>query len=396
MRPADRLLVAFIALSITAGIAGGVMQLLLPLYAISLQVSAAGVGMIRGVAQFGGLTTSLPGGFLIDRFGARRVYTVSCLLDAALIVLIPSAPTLSLLTGCLFLEGALGTLRWTTVNSAFFSSLNSIGHARAGWTRASLAMGANFMGPLLGGLLAGRVGFRASYALVAAVVAAPALVMPFWTSNGISSRTATPREETLLDQFRGLMGNRLLWRVALLQGAAISCNSAFLVYIVLLVVDTLAGTPRLASMLIAAQGGAFVAIMLCGGRLLDRCRLRGLYAAAFLAQAAGLLMCGTLTTGWLLGTGAVAFGLGTGLVTTISFSRLGKMTGEKGKLAGLFFLVTGTGVALGPIWGGLLVQMWGVRAAFTGFVPVVLAALLAVTLPVREAAVVAGEQAVPS
>ena len=245
-------------------------------------------------------------------------------------------------------------------------------------------------------LLAGRVGFRASYALVAAVVAAPALVMPFWTSNGISSRTATPREETLLDQFRGLMGNRLLWRVALLQAAAISCNSAFLVYIVLLVVDTLAGTPRLASMLIAAQGGAFVAIMLCGGGLLDRCRLRGLYAAAFLAQAAGLLMCGTLSTGWLLGAGAVAFGLGTGLVTTISFSRLGKMTGEKGKLAGLFFLVTGAGVALGPIWGGLLVQMWGVRAAFTGFVPVVLAALLAVTLPVREAAVVAGEQAVPS
>jgi len=59
------------------------------------------------------------------------------------------------------------------------------------------------------------------------------------------------------------------------------------------------------------------------------------------------------------------------------------MPGQKGKLSGLFFLITGTGVALGPLWGGLLVRLWGIQAAFIGFVPIVLLALTCVLLPRR-------------
>jgi MFS family permease len=59
------------------------------------------------------------------------------------------------------------------------------------------------------------------------------------------------------------------------------------------------------------------------------------------------------------------------------------MAGQKGRLSGLFFLITGTGVALGPLWGSLLVTLWGIRAAFIGFVPVILIALVCVLLPRR-------------
>jgi len=352
------------------------MQLLLPLYAISLSVSAAGVGLIRGLAQFGGLATTLPCGFLIDHYGARRVYLVSCLLDAAVICLIPYATTLPLLTGCLFLEAALGQVRWTTVNSAFFSCLGRFGYGRAGWARASLGVGANFIGPLVGGLLAQRVSYLVSYALVAGVVAAPALVIPLYRRGGGGKLQAVPGGATLSDQFRDLLGNRLLWRISMLQAVSMSSNSAYLIYIVLLVAHTLGGTPGLASRLIAVQGFAFVGIMLFGGRLLKLHPLRGLYGWSFLAQAAGLLVCGTLSRPWELGAGAVAFGLGTGMLTTINFSRLGTMAGAKGKLSGLFFLVTGTGVAFGPIWSGLATQLWGIRAAFLGFLPMIALAFI--------------------
>ena len=284
------------------------------------------------------------------------------------------------MTGCLFLEAALGQVRWTTVNSAFFSCLGRFGYGRAGWARASLGVGANFIGPLAGGLLAQRVSYAVSYLLVAAVVAAPALVIPLYKSDRGAGTATGPSGESLADQFRHLLRNRLLWRVSILQAVSISSNSAFLIYIVLLVVHTLGGTPGLASRLIAAQGAAFVAIMLFGGRLLKNHSLRSLYGWSFLSQAAGLLACGLLTDPWELGGGALAFGVGSGMLTTVNFSRLGAMSGAKGKLSGLFFLITGAGVALGPLWSGLATELWGIRAAFLGFLPMIALAFVYVML----------------
>lgn len=379
-----RLLLAFMAVSITGGAAAGVMQLLVPLYAISLSVSQAGVGLIRGLAQLGGLLTSLPGGFLIDRYGAGRVYTVACLLDGLSIILIPNFTAVPWLTAFLFLEGALGTLRWTTINSAFFSRLETFGHSRAGWTRASLAVGANFIGPLIGGVLASRFSYHNSYLVVGVIVAAPACAIPLFRTG--ASRRLAPRQgetESIGSQFRGLVANRPLWRIALLQSAGISSNSAYLIYIVLLAVGSHGFTAATASRLLAAQGIAFVVSMFWGGRFIGRYSLRTLYCLAFGFQISGLAVTGLAGTYPLLMIGSAAFGLGSGMLTTISFSRLGALAGQKGRQSGLFFLITGSGVALGPLWAGLLVTLWGIRAAFTGFVPVILLALFCVLIPRR-------------
>lgn len=47
------LLSGFIALSIVTGTAAVVMQLLLPLYALSLKIRDGGIGLLRGVAALG-------------------------------------------------------------------------------------------------------------------------------------------------------------------------------------------------------------------------------------------------------------------------------------------------------------------------------------------------------
>jgi predicted MFS family arabinose efflux permease len=133
--------------------------------------------------------------------------------------------------------------------------------------------------------------------------------------------------------------------------------------------------------------------MLLGGRLLTCYSLRCLYAGSFLAQIAGLLTAGLASQWGVMIAGGIAFGLGSGMLTTINFSRLGAMPGPKGKLSGLFFLVTGTGVALGPLWGGLLTQLWSIRAAFLGFVPVSALALLYICIQQRERSVMTAEPA---
>lgn len=114
------LLSGFIALSIVTGTAAGVMQLLLPLYALSLKISDGGIGLLRGVAQIGGLLMTLPGGFFIDRYGVWRIYVLCCLGNVLAILLIPSAATLPVLVLYLFIECCFSTLRWTAINTGLF------------------------------------------------------------------------------------------------------------------------------------------------------------------------------------------------------------------------------------------------------------------------------------
>jgi MFS family permease len=63
-----------------------------------------------------------------------------------------------------------------------------------------------------------------------------------------------------------------------------------------------------------------------------------------------------------------------------SYSQLAKLKGRKGKISGFFFLITGTGVALGPVYSGYLASLFDIRAAFIGFLPLEAAALIFLAL----------------
>lgn len=380
------LLAGFIALSIVTGTAAGVMQLLLPLYALSLKISDGGIGLLRGVAQIGGLLMTLPGGFFIDRYGVWRIYVLCCLGNVLAILLIPSAATLPALVLCLFVECSFSTLRWTAINTAFFEELEHFGQGKAAWARGAVAIGLNFFGPLLGGQLARLTNFRWSYAWTGLLVLLPALLLLFFRRKRVAAPLLLSRERPLplTQQCKELFANRQVMQIALLQSVGIGINSAYLVYIVLLAIKSLHASPQLASQLMAYQGIAFVLTMFCGGRLLARDNLSRIYAGAFLLEALGLLTSGLASALWLVAGGALAMGGGTGLITMLNFSRLGRMAGKKGKIAGLFFLITGTGVAVGPLWAGFFSQLFGIRAAFLGMLPLALAAIGYVTFRSRE------------
>jgi MFS family permease len=98
-------------------------------------------------------------------------------------------------------------------------------------------------------------------------------------------------------------------------------------------------------------------------------------------QIFGLVAAGFSVSLWLIGVGAIVLAMGTGLLMATSYSQLGKMMGKKGKISAVFFLITGAGVAFGPLIGGYLASLFGIRGAFIGFLPLEAVALgfLAVT-----------------
>ena len=373
----NRLLAGFLAVSITAGCSAGIMQFVLPLYALNLGIGDAGIGLIRGMGPIGGLLTTLPGGFLIDRFGPRRVYIACGVLDVLFICLIPTASSRELLMIYLFVGGGVATTRWTALNSSFLERLDNFGLIRAGWMRAAMAVGLNLIGPLIGGQLVHFTGYPVSFGVLAALIFIPLCFIPGF-------KTGEPHRELMhqsgndvpiLAQFRQLAGNRMLLRTGILQGVAMACNHAFLVFIIILLVKDLHYSPQVASVVISAQGVGAVLIMFWGGDLADRFRMQRVHVACFLMQIVGLLAAGFFSNIWIVGAGAVVLAMGAALLMATSYSQLARLKGMKGKISGFFFLITGTGVALGPVYSGYLASLFGIRAAFTGFLPLAITAL---------------------
>lgn len=370
-RTDNRLLAGFIALSVTSGTSAGIMQLVLPLYALSLNIGDGGIGLFRSLTHLGGLVTTLPSGFFIDRFGPRKVYLASGLLDVFFILLIPFASDRGLLMLLIFVEGGIAVIRWNALNSAFLDRLDYFGLVRAGWMRAAMAVGFSFLGPLIGGQLLRYTNYLFAYIVMAACILLPLCFIPgFRTGEPADHHLSFAEDdEPVLAQFRRLATNRHLLRTGLLQGVAMGCHHAFLVFLIILMVKDLGHSSEVASLVVASQGIGAVLVMFWGGDLADRFRMQKVHLAAFLMQIFGLAAAGFFGNLWLLGLGAVVLAMGAGLLMATSYSQLGKMAGKKGKVFALFFLLTGAGVAVAPLFCGYLASLFGIRAAFIGLLP---------------------------
>src|SRR6266568_5148931 len=95
---ANRALMSLLSINILAGVATGMMQMTIPLYAMSLKATTLQLGLIAGASGIGRLLVVLPSGLLIDRYGARLLFIVSTLVTAlAALLLISTTSSLMLM-----------------------------------------------------------------------------------------------------------------------------------------------------------------------------------------------------------------------------------------------------------------------------------------------------------
>ncbi|TAK35328.1 MAG: MFS transporter [Chloroflexota bacterium] len=140
----------FMLLNICGGVGAGMLGLLIPLYAIDLGAGMGEIGLIRSLQGIGMFVSTMPAGFLIDRYGSRRVYVIGALVGSVLVSLLPAVPTAKLLLILVALRGTVGPLTFTSVNAAFFRRLSRIGVGKAGWHKGSMSVGLSVLGPMLG------------------------------------------------------------------------------------------------------------------------------------------------------------------------------------------------------------------------------------------------------
>ena len=71
----------------------------------------------------------------------------------------------------------------------------------------------------------------------------------------------------------------------------------------------------------------------------------------------------------MLAIASVVLGIGGGMITLITFTQVGNIEGEKGKIAGVFSCGLGIASIFGPTLGGIIGDIFNVQAIFLSFVP---------------------------
>ncbi len=129
---------------------------------------------------------------------------------------------------------------------------------------------------------------------------------------------------------------------------------------------------------------AFAVLLIPAGRLADALGARRVFVAGAAVFALGSAACALAPgVGWLIGARVVQ-GMGAAILTPASFAIViaAFAPGERGRALGLWTAAVAAGAAVGPLGGGLLIELFGWRAIFVMGIPVAALGLAIVVVAV--------------
>lgn len=367
----NKIILGFIMLNILSGTAGGMLQMIVPLYALSINADTAQVGLIKGISGLGLMLLVLPSGFLIDHYGSRKLYVIGGIIFSLTIFLLPFAAVPAIIMIIMLFQGFGNSLRFTSLNAAFFKNLKSIGKDKAGWYKGSMSIGLTFLGPLIGGYIVQFVSYKSIFVYIGIVTLIPIILLLSLNKKGNTIRPiniVNIFKEQIVD-FKLILKNKTIRQSILVESLSTAAFSCFVTFIVILVVKNYRLQSYYASWLIILEGGTFIFTVFIAGRLLYRYKIYKLYLGSFALVILGVLFVVLTNKMVFLGIGTAIMGFGLGMTNLITYSGIGEIKGEKGKISALFAACTGLGATIGPTLGGFIGETLGIQAIFLSFIP---------------------------
>jgi len=361
---------------------GLVLPPLFPLLRTELGVSYAALGALI-TASAGASAISQPvSGFLVDRFGARRILLWGLTLLASAIALAGIAPSY----GVLVVVMAAAGLGNGVFHPADYSIFNAAVHPRRLGRAYSAHSSSGSLGwvlaPIVVGGLTAVFGWRVGVTTVGLAGVVVALVLSRQRVLDEAFRIAPGRSvrgvRSVAGEVRLLLTPPLLMAFAyfVLVAASMSAVSTFSVAALVAIYEvplTLAAGALTAYMLGGAAG------VVCGGLLADRMRRHAVFAAAGMASAAGLtsvLATGLPPTATLAALLAlIGFAKGATNPSRDLLVRGATPSGASGRVFGFVYSGLDVGTLVMPPIYGWLIDRGEPRAIFF-----VAAALMALTM----------------
>lgn len=358
------------ALAICGGVTVGVAQIAVSLQAIGLNATAAQIGLIGGLPNVGVLATVLPMGFLVDRHGPRRMFTLGALASAVGYLCMARASSADTLLVAVTVAALFLSARFVSLNTVFLDYLRGAGNARAGWYRGSHSIGMLFVGPLLGSHLVQRIGCGPTFLVVSALLlvtlALAALVL---APRGAPTTSPASPDEGVLESVWSLVRNEEVLEASIFESVAVMAMSTFTAFMPLIAVREFLLSTQEAAALIATQGAVFIAVLFSMESVLRRFGRRRFYLLSCGLAVVGLTILAAADTAVLLWSGTAFLGGGLGMLNIVNVARLSGVDVRKGRVSGVFSLFTITGAIVGPMLGGVLGKSFRPQVVFLAFVP---------------------------
>ena len=336
---------------------------LVPLEAHELGASPAVIGLIVGAFSLLSFFLSVPIGGFTDRFGVKRMLLLGVLCNASSSLLLLHANVLCLMASQVL--GGLGFQLHIVSSQSFVARLESpLRRERTfGYLTFSAAFGQT-LGPVLGGVMATRFGYREAF-LVSLLLSIAGLIV--W---GIRESTGAPRvgRYSLMGDLRhaatAFSDSRMLAVLAFTFGVifTVSLRTSFLP--VLLLKRGLEEAD--VGLLISIFAASMTVIRPFTGRIFQVFSRRNMMAFSVLAVAFGVGLIPGLTSFFTTALALCLFGLGFGLTQPLSMVMVADLSDPEhpGLSMGIRFMVISFANLLGPVLLGFLVEGIGLNSPF--------------------------------
>ncbi len=369
------LLFGFVSINLFTGIVVGIFQMVIPIYALSLNASNAELGMIRGGMGLGMLLTVIPVGFLVDHFGSKRLYLAGSICCTLVFVGVCLAVSPIALIVLMSMYGFFRSLSLIATNAAFFRNLSIIGVDKAGWVNGSLLLGAVAIGPLLGGLLTKYLSYSSIFYAVLALYPVPIILVLLRYREVSTRRSSTDdsgQTRSQLQEFSELLHDRSIRLVLFAEGLMGACSATFGVLMIVIIIKTLSLSPTVASVVLTLNEGTSILVVFTAGTLVKRFSSAQIYLTSFSIASLGLLGLSLHAYLPVILISSAVLGIGLGMTQLVNYSRIGSLRGEKGKVSGLLMAAGGIGFTTGPLLAGWLSHYVYNGLIFAAFVPLFL------------------------
>ena len=358
-------------------VGSAVTTVVLPLVVYEATGSAAQTGLLFAMRVVPYLFFGLIAGPLADRGNRRRLIIGGNLVQGVLVATVPIAHVLDVLTVAqVYVVALLSATAFVFADAAVFGAVPAlVGPERlpaANGLLASIASGADIIGPVIAGLLVAGVGPTTVVWVDAASFFIAAIVQ--WTiRSNFRDPSAAPPERSTIRSTAGaaLRFIRREHTMAVLILSGFGNSVAFGIVLGLLVpyaVDEL-GIPIDDSRIGVLYGAIGVGSLIAGlvfARLFDRRRIRVLTPAS-LAISGGLAIALALTAGWVVAMiclAAFACSMATTIQVGITYRQLASPDELRSSVNVMGRMVSWGGQPFGAALGALIVSLTTIPTAY--------------------------------
>ncbi len=342
----------------------------LPLFAQSLGVSGAELGLIASASTIPGIIISLPAGSLSDIFGRRRVILASLMIFASapfLYLFINAAWQLALVR---FYHG-FATAIFGPVANAVIAERYPAQRGERISTFSSATIVGRSIAPFLGGSILYVANFRSVYLAVGlAAVTALLIGTRIPRDVGTDSGTRAPSTQRSLVRgvtrsWRGLASDTRILVTSLVEAIQYLTYGSFEFFLVLFA-KSLGMNDFLIGVISGVQLVSVVLTKPFMGRLSDKMGRRPVIVVGLLVGGLPLLLSPFASGFAALALVSIAYGLGFSVVTSSTAAYVADLTSKEiyGSAMGFLSTIMDVGQASGPIITGVAVAAFGFVLAF--------------------------------